>query len=295
MGTYSSKFNLIEIEKHKNLFKDLGATFSEPAPQYMLFQARFNYDNSALSANFYSSGKFVIQGNNCEKFCAEKFGTTAPKVDINAEFSYPHIGIDESGKGDFFGPLVISGVYLDADGAKKCTEFGVCDSKKLNDKTILSLVPKIKSVSKFDTVVIGNKKYNELYLKFKNLNKLLAWGHATVLENLLAKTTCKLAISDKFADESLILGTLKEKGKNIKLIQMTKAESDIAVAAASILARGEFVTRLSRLSSQYELELPKGASAKVISQGKTFISKFGQEELQNVAKLHFKTSGEILN
>lgn len=301
MGTVSAKFNLIEIENYRRTFEGLGADFS--APQYMIFQARLKYGSAGsgnLTASFYESGKFVIQGANAEEFCEKELGlglaaacNAAP--DRTSDIPFPHIGIDESGKGDFFGPLVIAGVYLDKEGAKKCSELGVCDSKKLNDKVILALAPKIKALSVFDVVVIGNKKYNELYLKFKNLNKMLAWGHVTVLENILGKTACDLAISDKFADESVILNALKDKGKKIRLIQKTKAEADLAVAAASILARAEFVNRLSKLSAHYELELPKGASNKVIEQGKALALKYGQQELQNVAKLHFKTLQECIN
>lgn len=299
MNTYSGKFNLIEIEKYKKMFTDLGASFS--TPQYMLFQARLK----GLTASFYSSGKFVIQGNECANFCKKYLEIDVPQKNSSINLTlnkkdedsipFPHIGIDESGKGDFFGPLVIAGAYLDEIGAKKCIELGVCDSKKLNDKTILALEPEIKAIATYDIVVIGNKKYNELYSSFKNLNKLLAWGHVTVLENILTKKPCELAISDKFADESVILSALKQKGKNVKLIQKTKAEADVAVAAASILARAEFIKRLSKLSKHYEMNLPKGASGKVLGQGREFISKFGENEMQNVAKLHFKTFAECKN
>lgn len=288
MKTYSGKFNLIELEKYKAIFISIGAKFS--MPQYMAFQAR----TDSLTASFYNSGKFVIQGAKCLEFCekylnvkCESQPAQTPKGEDFVPF--PHIGIDESGKGDFFGPLVIAGVLLDDMGAKKCLELGVCDSKKLDDKKILSLAPQIKAISTYDVIVIGNKKYNELYLKFKNLNKMLAWGHATILENILMKKPCEIAISDKFADESVIINALKTKGKNVKLIQKTKAEADVAVAAASILARAEFVIRISKLSAQYEINLPKGASSAVLAQGKKFIKKFGENEMHNVSKVHFKT------
>lgn len=296
-NSVSGKYNLIELEKYKAIFQAAGADFSSPVPQYMIFQARIKKAGTQIVASFYESGKFVVQGAAAGEFCANHLGINAngtspvktTRASVESEVPFPHIGIDESGKGDFFGPLVIAGAYLDENGAQKCLEWGVCDSKKLNDKTILNLAQKIKTVAIFDIVAIGNKKYNELYSKFKNLNRLLAWGHVTVLENILGKTPCELAISDKFADESVILNSLKEKGKKIRLIQKTKAEADVAVAAASILARAEFVTRLSKLAAQYEIELPKGASNKVLKQGKAFISKFGTQEMQNVAKLHFKT------
>ena len=120
-----------------------------------------------------------------------------------------------------------------------------------------------------------------------------SWGHSTVLENILSKKPCEIAISDKFADERVIQSALKERGKNIRLIQQTKAESDTAVAAASVLARGEFVKRISKLSSEYEINLPKGASNLVLEQGRKFMLKYGKDELKNISKIHFKTYLDI--
>jgi len=289
MNTYSAKFNLIEIDKYKKAFESEGAAFDRP--QYMLFQAK----GDGFTASFYESGKFVIQGKNTKKLLEKYFNISCKDNAQSSEaLPFPHIGIDESGKGDFFGPLVIAGALLDENSAKSCLEMGVCDSKKLDDKKILKLAPEIKKLCIHDIVIISPKKYNELYSSFKNLNRLLAWGHATVLENILTKKACDLALSDKFADESVIIRALKDKGKNIKLVQRTKAEEDIAVACASVLARAGFVNRISGLSREYELDLPKGASAYVVEQGRKFVEKFGEAELKNIAKLHFKTTGAII-
>lgn len=289
MNTYSAKFNPIETEKIKAAFKNENAAIS--TPQYMYFQAR----GEGYTASFYESGKFVIQGKNASllvsKYFREYFNQNIePDEKTCADVPYPHIGIDESGKGDFFGPLVIAGVYLDEEKAKKLQGLGICDSKKLTDKKILELEPIIKEAGIFDVIAIGPKKYNELYESFKNLNKLLAWGHSSVLENILNKTDAKIAISDQFAsNENVIKNALKKKGKAVNLIQRTKAESDTAVAAASILARAEFVKRISSLSAKYGINLPKGANALVLNQAQKFAQKFGKEELINVSKLHFKT------
>lgn len=284
MNTYSAKFDTSKTQEYKALFEKENATFC--TPQYMYFQAR----GEGFTASFYQSGKFVIQGKNTDKIISKYFGENpTPKQDI-LNIAYPHVGIDESGKGDFFGPLVIAGAYLTQENAKKLQDLGVCDSKKLSDKKILELEKEIKSISIFEVVVINPKKYNELYSNFKNLNKLLAWGHATVLENILKKTDAKIAISDQFAaNESVILSALKEKGKTIKLIQQTKAEADTAVAAASVLARAEFVKRISKLSYEYETNLKKGCNSEVLAQAKEIAQKFGKEELKNIAKTHFKT------
>lgn len=284
MNTYSSKFDIADVPGYKEIFQKEGASFS--TAQYMIFQAR----GDGYTASFYKSGKFVIQGKNTDKILEKYFSMPSKKQDCLLDVPYPHIGIDESGKGDFFGPLVIAGAYLDEAGAKKLQKLGVCDSKKLTDKKILELEAEIKNIAVFDVITINPKKYNELYSSFRNLNRLLAWGHSSVLENLLKKTDAKVAISDKFASsENVILSALKEKGKTIKLIQQTKAEADTAVAAASVLARAEFVKRISFISSQYEINLPKGASDTVLNQAKKFSERYGREELKNVAKIHFKT------
>lgn len=205
------------------------------------------------------------------------------------------IGIDESGKGDYFGPLVVAAVFVDSTTQGELKLMDVRDSKRLSDGRILEMAPDIKTICPYSVIAIGPKKYNELYTKIKNLNRLLAWGHAKALENLLEQgVNCERAISDQFGDERLILNALQEKGRRIVLEQRTKAESDVAVAAASILARAEFLLRLKRLSAEVGTTLPKGASLAVELAAKMIIKKHGRERLGSVAKLHFKTTQSIL-
>jgi len=209
--------------------------------------------------------------------------------------SIERIGIDESGKGDYFGPLVIAAVFVDATTQGELRLMEVRDSKKISDGRILEMAPDIKTVCPHSIIAIGPQKYNELYAKIKNLNRLLAWGHAKALENLLEQgVTCERAISDQFGDERLILNALQDKGRKIVLEQRTKAESDLAVAAASILARAEFLLRLKRLSNEVGTTLPKGASPAVELAAKMIIKKHGRERLGTVAKLHFKTTQAVV-
>lgn len=215
------------------------------------------------------------------------------KNDVTLESFNKLIGTDESGKGDYFGPLVVSGVYVDSKTSSILREIGVMDSKKLSDNQIKKLAVQIKKICEYSIVVIGNEKYNELYNKIGNLNKLLAWGHARAIENLLEKVECEQALSDQFGDEGLIKNALLKNGKSIKLYQRTKAEEYIAVAAASILARSEYVSRLENLSMKFKLEFPKGASSKSVEIANTYVSNFGKQELHRVAKLHFKTTEQI--
>jgi len=204
-----------------------------------------------------------------------------------------HIGVDESGKGDFFGPLVVAACFV---GPEHLAELdGVKDSKKLSDAMSHRLAIKIKAICPHSIIAIGPAKYNELYAKFKNLNTLLAWGHARCIENVLEIQPANLVISDQFASGGhAVKRQLFEKGKAIEFRSMVRAEADIAVAAASILARSEFVRRLERLGHEYQMELPKGAT-NVIPTGKRFVAKYGPDALPNVAKMHFKTSATVLS
>ncbi len=204
-----------------------------------------------------------------------------------------HIGTDESGKGDFFGPLVIAGVLADEKTSQYFLDLGIKDSKKLTDKKMLTLAAEIKKVAPHSIIAISNSKYNELYNNMRNLNKLLAWGHARAIENVLEKQHCEYALSDKFGDESLIKSALMRNGRSIRLEQMCKAESDIAVAAASVLARATFVQKLQDMENTYGLKFQKGCSGLVKDGAKLFIEKYGKERLKEVCKAHFKTYNEV--
>lgn len=219
----------------------------------------------------------------------KKDNISSPKV-----FPAELIGTDESGKGDYFGPLVIAGVLVTENTSTILKELGVMDSKKINDKTIVELAPKIKQLCPHSIVKIGNGKYNELYHKMQNLNKLLAWGHARVIENILINHECNTVLSDQFGDEKLIQKALLDKGQKINLYQMPRAEENIAVAAASVLARNEYVAQLQQMSISYKMKFPKGASSLTKQMAKEFILKYGSDELKNVAKLHFKTTQQII-
>lgn len=199
-----------------------------------------------------------------------------------------HIGVDESGKGDFFGPLVVAACYV---GPEHLAELdGVKDSKKLTDPMSLRLSDTIRRICPHSVISIGPAKYNELYAKFRNLNTLLAWGHARAIENVLEQHPATMVISDEFAKGGhAVKNALYEKGKSLQFISAVRAEQDIAVAAASILARAEFLRRLKRLGEEFGMTLPKGASTPVLDAGASFVRKYGAEKLSQVSKTHFKT------
>jgi len=215
----------------------------------------------------------------------------------NPQMFGPHFGIDESGKGDFFGPLVIAGVYVDHGIVKKFMEAGIQDSKRIgSDKRIRDLAKIIKTTqgAVASVVEIGPAKYNELYRKIGNLNKLLAWGHARVIENLVTlRPDCPRALSDQFANPRLIERSLMQRGKTIKLEQRTKAESDLAVAAASILARERFIDWMDKTGRSYGKTMPRGASAQVKQVARELTAAHTAAVLEQIAKTHFKTASEI--
>ena len=204
------------------------------------------------------------------------------------------IGIDESGKGDYFGPLVVAAVHINKDTKALLKEKGVADSKRLTDKKITELAPFIKENCSHSLVVMHNHSYNEVYEKFQNLNHILAWGHAKVLENTLEQVECQYALSDQFGDPSLVKNALMVKGKQVTLFQRTKAESNLAVAAASVLARAAFIADMEKIGKIFQMTFPKGASQQVVDTAKKFVKKYSKEELEYVAKLHFKITDTVI-
>ena len=301
-NVYSKKISAEQAAMLKEYFEKNSTLYEMGALNYGIFKAK----GDGLIVSAYNSGKLVVQGKNMAEFI--QF-VLEPQILQEVSFGYetelmlenflPHAGVDESGKGDFFGPLVISAVFLDENSARKLIELGVADSKSIkNPKKMLELAKEIKKecYEHCSVITIGNIAYNRMYNSFKNLNKLLAWGHAKSIENMLEKTPqCQVVISDQFArNKNVIKSALMEKGRQIELRQMHKAESDIAVAAASVLARATFVTQLNRISEQLGFELPLGCSSKVKDVALKIAQDKGVEVLDGVIKQHFKTRLEVL-
>ena len=210
------------------------------------------------------------------------------------------IGTDESGKGDVFGPLVVAAVAVNPQTAAALQSAGVKDCKQLSDKKVTELAAKIRQISagRFQELVLFPTRYNSLYQTMKgegkNLNHLLAWAHARVIEDTLQLAPCKFAITDKFADVRFVESKLMARGRDIVLIQKTHAEQNIAVAAASVLARDSFLKGLGMLSKRYGLDFPKGAGAPVAAAINRFIAEQGKAALSDVGKVHFKTFEGVL-
>lgn len=285
----------IATEWAEVLKKDLpNMGFELTTPPHTFFQAK----KRGVSCTFYHSGKLSIQGKEMDEFIAQYI---EPKVLQSFIYTHreayvdkkPRIGIDEAGKGDFFGPLTVAGVYASEDGIKKLLALDVKDSKKMNDKTILRLAKEIRKSVDYHVVVINPQKYNEIYPKFKNLNRLLAWGHATCIQSLVETTGCSNVLIDQFAHEEVVETALQKKGIHTTLEQRHKGESDVVVAAASMLAREAFLKGLSKLGESIQCTLPKGASGKVVEVGQNLYHRYGESILLTLAKKHFKTWLEV--
>lgn len=296
---YTSPLTAAQAAKLRAILEEDGYRF-EPKPYTLYYAVK-----EKLNVAVYEKGpKVVLQGKGTGDFVTFRL---EPEVLGEARLGYeevhapemfaPHFGVDESGKGDFFGPLVIAGCYTDAEITRTLMAGGIQDSKRIgSDARIRDLANLIRETpgAVHSVVAIGPERYNELYRKFGNLNKLLAWGHARIIENLLeVRPECPRALSDQFANPALIKRALLDKGRGIQLDQRTKAESDIAVAAASILARERFIDWLGRHGKELQTLLPRGASAQVKAAARALVAAHGAQILGRVAKTHFKTASEI--
>jgi ribonuclease HIII len=299
LTSFTSPLTAAQAGKLRLRLAELGFEFIEKP--YTLYAAQKGKLNLAV---YIKGPKVLIQGKETEDFVRFHL---EPEILEEAKLGYeevldpekfsPHFGIDESGKGDFFGPLVIAGVYVDPAIARALIEAGVQDSKRItSDGKIRALAQIIRTLpgAVHSVVSIGPERYNALQQKMGNVNNLLGWGHARIIENLLeVRPGCSRALSDQFANPRIIKRFLLEKGRAIRLDQRTKAESDPAVAAASILARERFIDWLEGAGRREGCVLPRGASAQVKAVARTLVQTHGAAILGRLAKTHFKTAREV--
>ncbi len=268
---------------------------------------RFAYKAEHLKLNVtaYTSGKLVLAGKGTEDFVRDVLEpeiTQAPKLGydevLNPDWFESHAGLDESGKGDFFGPVVAATVIADKPAIEAWREAGAQDSKKMTEGKILQLDRLIRSTrgAVVKVTYCGMPRYNELMAKPRaNLNLLLAWQHANALIQALAEKPVKWGLLDQFSEQPLVQRELAKKNvANFELRMRTKAESDPVVAAASIVARAEYVRIMGDLSKRFGEPLQKGAGPRVKEQGLAIIERFGARALGDFAKLHFRTAYEVV-
>ncbi len=268
--------------------------------------ASFCFDGPKVNvAYFPKKGKLLVQGAGADEFL-EYVLLISPSGNAPATGSppkglidtSPHFGVDESGKGDYFGPLVVAGVYSDERSAHELMQLGCKDSKSISDdRAIHRIAERIKTLPgvAWEIICIGPARYNELYAEIGNLNRLLAWGHARVIAALHEKVpTCPRALSDQFANEWVLKRALGQRHLPVKLEQRPRAESDVAVAAASILARDRFVQWMQATATAAGCDIPLGCAPHVVKAARAFVQKHGAGRLGDIAKLHFKVTAQVL-
>jgi len=293
---YTAKLSDEQMEKLRNICE---GKLWEP---YEVEYARFAYKGNKLNVVGYNSGKLVIQGKETEEFI---INTLEPEVLGEAKFGYDeiyhpewfefHAGMDESGKGDVFGPVVTACVIADKPQIDEWIKAGIRDSKKISDPRILKLDKLIRDTkgAVVETCFCGMRKYNELMSKPRaNLNLMLAWQHAKSLEAALKKRRAPWGMLDQFSKQDLVGRYFKDDAFDLRM--QTKAEEDPVVAAASVVARAEYVRYMGSLSKKYGETLLKGASAQAKAQASDILEKFGVDGFKDFVKLHFKTAYEVV-
>jgi ribonuclease HIII len=269
------------------------------------------------TVTFYRKGKVVLQGPTAPMVAA-LLGLEVPEREGDADDAdgaaggepfaaalalHPQpppaawIGSDETGKGDWFGPLIVAAARLERRHVRLVAELGAADSKTLSDRRVLEIAPDLKKVVTFKLVIIGPEAYNRLYPRLGNLNRVLAWGHARAIEDVLRLAPATYALTDQFGDRSLVeraLRAVSGEEQRVLLDQRPRAEADPAVAVASILARNELLWQLKTLSREAGFALPKGAGPPVLAAGRRLVSEKGRDALARFAKLHFATTDQVL-
>ncbi len=267
------------------------AGFELRSAPHAIFGAR----GEGVAITLYRTGRLVVQGKEVsqrlERFLAADATESSPvATEIGDD---PLIGTDESGKGDYVGPLVVAAVRATPEESRLLTRMGAADSKILSDAAVRNLDDEIRGLLPYSVVALDPPEYNARHAEWKNLNVLLGWAHARAIAELLERASCDHVLTDQFGDPKYVANELKARGISLELEQRPRAEEVPAVAAASIVARAEFLRRLHLLSLEAGLPLPKGASESVEHAARRLVRSRGREYLGRVAKLHFKTTVRV--
>jgi len=290
-NTVSIQLDFKEAERVKKTLSSFGWKDDVISNEYIALRMK-NKIGSVVT--LYTSRKIVFQGK--EDF--EEIISQIQGKNRTSEF-VPHLGVDEVGKGDYFGPLVVASCFVSKEFSTKVKILGVGDSKKFSDKRILEMFEKLQDYPYYYTSIVTPSEYNRLIKETGNVAILLARQHSKViemgLEDLQKKNiVCKKVVIDQFSSrESRVKNELGKLGRGIEFEQYHKGESDIAVACASVIARAIFLNEMEKMNESYYFPFPKGAS-NVIESGKIFVKKYGVEELEKVAKISFKTTKSVL-
>ncbi len=301
---------LIKLNKALDRLTENGFSCLEIIEKDYHYESSINKGQEKFKLLYYFGKKGlkkVIQGNISSQLydevlelISEEYGLGLPSGGgVDPKGSAPpsvkepeaYIGTDESGKGDFFGPIVSAAFYVDSlQSQERLKSLGVRDSKELSDKQIRAIAINLRTEfeGKYNIISINPARYNEMYIKILNINKILNWQHSKAIEGLLEIYKCKTVITDKFSKRELNV-SFKSEHDDIEFIMLTKAERYTGVAAASILARDTFNLWFERMAREGR-KLPKGNAPIVETAANKIIEELGRDELNNFVKLHFKTT-----
>lgn len=274
----------LDASRAKTLQRELErAGFEFRGVPYTSFSAR----QDGVVATYYTSGKLVVQAADPDAFCERFLGIAAPPRAVEREETT--VGSDESGKGDYFGPLIVAGVRLEPAIARELAGGPVRDSKQLSDETCLRLGAALRAKLPHALARLDPPDYNAEHARVRNLNPMLARLHGRVIRELAAPGM--LVVVDQFGPERLVAREVE--GLEVRLVQRPRGEEVPAVAAASVIAREQFLVGLNELSEHWGLDLCKGAGDPTDRAARRFVAVHGFERLGQVAKLHFRTTQKI--
>lgn len=311
----SFTFELTEDQQELLLGIMVNGNYRRREVPYSLYSVEGDHFNATLyQKEKHGRRKLCVQGSKAEDFVLFQLeplvlgaAGLGYEKELNPELFSAHAGSDESGKGDYFGPLVVAAVYTDEVLSDEMAKLGVKDCKEMSDKAVLSAGSELRRLlgkDRYAVVKLGNAAYNRLYAKMRNINRMLAWAHGTAIEELLTKVPgCRRVVVDQFAPtEATILRALKPLGRKAEIVQRHKAESDIAVAAASVVARELFIRSCLDMgkecfgdSPSEDERIPLGSSdPKVRELAEKMVREHGPVWLMNHAKTHFQTTDKVL-
>ena len=280
---------------------------------YALWSIEGDHFNATLYAKErHGRRKLCVQGSKAEDFVLfvlepNVLGAASLGYEnvLNPELLAPHGGSDESGKGDYFGPLVVCCAYTDERLSDEMLKLGVKDCKQMSDAQVLEAGRQLRALlgpGGYAVVKLGPAAYNRLYAKMRNINRMLAWAHGTAIEELLEKKPgVGRVVVDQFAPtEATIRRALKTRGKAATVEQRHKAESDLAVAVASVIARELFLRAIGDMTQEIfgagaAERVPAGSSdPRVRALAEEMVRKNGPVWLMNHCKAHFQTTDKVL-
>ena len=318
--TTSFTFELTNDQQELLLGLMVNGNFRKREVPYSLYSIEGDHFNATLYAKEkHGQRKLCVQGAKAEDFVLFQLeplvlgaASLGYEKELNPELFSAHAGSDESGKGDYFGPLVVCTAFTDERLSAEMQKLGVKDCKQMTDKAVLTVGAALRQLlgpSGYAVVKLGPAAYNRLYAKMKNINRMLAWAHGTAIEDLLTKRSdCARVVVDQFAPtEATILRALKPLGKKARVEQRHKAESDIAVAAASVIARELFIRDIQAMTAEVfgnrqpaegeaSPKIPMGSSDPRVRQlAEEMVKERGPVWLMNHCKVHFQTTDKVLS